>query len=109
MKGRNNIWAALALLALLAGCGGDKSSSDARIAEGEVLEGSISDAMLPLDRLQSQAPLAEPEDDDDTGTSKKDAASADDKAKDEGAADDQPAISADPSADDPIGAIAQGE
>ncbi len=41
----------------LAACGGDPGpSADGGSASGEVLEGSISDAMLPLDTLQSQSP-----------------------------------------------------
>lgn len=50
---------ALFALGLLAGCGGD-ASSDKRTATGEVLAGTISDDMLPLDTVKSQAPLADP-------------------------------------------------
>jgi hypothetical protein len=47
----------LAPLALLCACGGDSGSkTEGRAASGEVLEGSVSDAMLPLDQLKSQAP-----------------------------------------------------
>ena len=54
--------AACALLALLSACGGDApDEGDGRAVSGEVLEGTISDAMLPLDTVQSQAPRAEPE------------------------------------------------
>jgi hypothetical protein len=46
-------------LVLLAGC--DKTDrNDARSASGEVLEGTISDDMLPLDKLKSQPPLLAP-------------------------------------------------
>jgi hypothetical protein len=46
-------------LVLLAGC--DKSAeNDERSASGEVLQGTISDAMLPLDKLQSKPPLLAP-------------------------------------------------
>lgn len=49
---------AAALLAL-AGCKGDaKKDAGAGKAQGEVLPGSASDAMLPLDTVKSQAPLA---------------------------------------------------
>jgi hypothetical protein len=51
--------AALALCVLLAGCDwweGDEE--DARTASGQVLEGTISDSMLPLDTVRSQPPLA---------------------------------------------------
>jgi hypothetical protein len=52
--------AALALVVLLAGCdwfGGDKAE-DERTASGQVLEGTISDSMLPLDTVRSEPPLA---------------------------------------------------
>lgn len=47
---------------LLSACGQDEAlKGDGRTASGEVLEGTISDGMIPLDELRSQAPLAEPE------------------------------------------------
>ena len=58
----------LPLLAVLAGCGGDGASTDgSAVAPVEVMEGTISDAMLPLATVRSQPPLlpAEP----DTATS----------------------------------------
>ncbi|MFM5884999.1 MAG: hypothetical protein ACKOQ3_06705 [Novosphingobium sp.] len=49
----------LFVLALsLAACGGEKKQQGAGTAEGEVLPGSASDAMLPLDTVTSQPPLA---------------------------------------------------
>ncbi|RJY09183.1 hypothetical protein [Aurantiacibacter aquimixticola] len=51
-------------LAILAACGedaGPTTDEDGRESSGEVLEGTISDAMLPLDQVRSQAPLAESE------------------------------------------------
>lgn len=48
----------------LAACGDDPAATgadDGREASGEVLEGTISDAMLPIDEVRSQAPLAEPD------------------------------------------------
>ena len=62
----------LAATALLAGCGDDPGASTAtddpeRSATGQVLEGTISDAMLPLDRLRSHAPQAEPVPEDADG------------------------------------------
>jgi hypothetical protein len=46
-------------LVLLAGC--DKpAENDERSASGEVLQGTISDAMLPLDKLKSKPPLLAP-------------------------------------------------
>ncbi|MFB0612578.1 hypothetical protein [Aurantiacibacter poecillastricola] len=61
--------AAPALL-LLTACGDDAEvavEDDGREASGEVLEGSISDEMLPLDQVRSQPPLAvEADEDGDT-------------------------------------------
>jgi|JI61114DRNA_FD_contig_121_211391_length_873_multi_1_in_0_out_0_2 hypothetical protein len=54
-------WIAPMLLALLlTACGGDKAkkAEGAGTAQGEVLPGSVSDAMIPLDSVKSQAPLA---------------------------------------------------
>jgi hypothetical protein len=50
----------LASLGVLAACG-KSSENDSRSAKGEVLEGTISDAMLPVDTVRSEPPLAEPE------------------------------------------------
>ena len=48
-------------LALLAGCNGNKTDrNDQRSASGEVLQGTTSDAMLPLDKLKSQGPMLAP-------------------------------------------------
>lgn len=51
----------LPLLLVLGACGSDsdRSSAGDNSASGEVLEGSISDAMLPLDTVQSQSPPLE--------------------------------------------------
>ena len=50
---------ALAALPLaLAACQGEKKPAEARTAQGEILDGSVSDAMLPLDTVRSQPPLA---------------------------------------------------
>ena len=50
---------ALALPAvLLAGCGDGPAEDDDRTASGEVLEGTASDAMIPLEQVRSQPPLA---------------------------------------------------
>ncbi len=50
----------LVLAALLAAC--DEAPSDeGRGASGEVLEGTVSDAMLPVDRVRSEPPLEDPE------------------------------------------------
>lgn len=57
---RTRLLLPLATAALLAGCGEEPASDDGRAASGEVLEGTISDAMLPLDTLRSQPPLIAP-------------------------------------------------
>lgn len=49
----------LAAALALAACGSDPAPSGDATASGEVLEGSISDAMLPLDSVQSQSPPLE--------------------------------------------------
>lgn len=52
----------LAPMLALAGCGGtERNEKDQRTAAGEILPGSISDAMLPYDTVRSQPPLAPPE------------------------------------------------
>lgn len=48
----------LALPLALAACQADEKPADQRQAAGEILPGSASDAMLPLDTLRSQPPLA---------------------------------------------------
>jgi hypothetical protein len=45
---------------LLAACGKSSDGSDRRSASGEVLPGTVSDAMLPVDKLKSQPPLLAP-------------------------------------------------
>ena len=51
------IVAALALPLAACGGGGSDKGADSRQAEGEVLEGSVSDAMIPFDQLRSQGDL----------------------------------------------------
>lgn len=48
----------MALVALLGGCKVDttRDGSDRRGAEGEVLGGTISDEMIPLEEIKSQSP-----------------------------------------------------
>jgi hypothetical protein len=53
------LFLALTPLMLLAACG-EEPADEGRAASGEVLEGTISDAMLPLDRVQSEPPLEDP-------------------------------------------------
>ena len=83
----SRLLAAAVLAALLAACNGD-SPQEGEVT-GEVLEGTISDEMLPLDRVQSEAPLADP-----TGTSSGSASDAETDAsaapESEGEADGAP-------------------
>jgi len=51
----------LPALAQLAACGGADPADDSRSASGEVLEGTISDAMLPVDSVRSEPPLEDPQ------------------------------------------------
>ena len=85
----------------LGGCKGEpKSDAGAGTAQGEVLPGAASDAMLPLDTVKSQAPLAPKSEGGEAGDGK--AAKKGDKpatAKATSAADAEPAAS--PSAAEP--------
>lgn len=51
---------ALAACVLLTGCGRKSDDSKAQAAGGEVLPGTVSDAMIDSDRSQAQAPLLAP-------------------------------------------------
>lgn len=48
----------LGLMLALGACKGGDKQQGAGNAQGEILPGSASDAMLPLDTVRSQAPLA---------------------------------------------------
>ncbi len=53
-----SIVAAAAMVLALGACQAEKKPASPGTAGGEVLSGSASDAMLPLDSLRSQPPLA---------------------------------------------------
>ena len=93
----------LAMLALLAACGEKADTGPERkTAAGEVLGGSISDAMLPLDTVQSQSPpLRETAAGDDDGDA---AGSTDDSA--DGADSAEPAAAPSPAEEPSAGASA---
>jgi hypothetical protein len=74
-----------AAIALLAAC--NKSPDTNRSASGEVLEGTISDNMLPLDKVTSQPPLAAPTGSGKSGAKAGAGAGADTTAADSGAGD----------------------
>ena len=64
MSTRSKLALAIPVLLLLSACEDEPEVSvedDGREASGAVLEGSISDEMIPLDQVRSQAPLAEPD------------------------------------------------
>lgn len=50
----------LALSLALVACSSEQKPAQKNTAGGEILEGSASDAMLPLDTVRSQPPLAPP-------------------------------------------------
>ena len=90
---------ALILLAALAACGDKKSDGPERkTAAGEVLGGSISDAMLPLATVTSQSPPLRESAPGAGGTSEDESAGSDDDADATPAADDAAEPSASPSA-----------
>ena len=80
-------FAALALLAALSACGDETDEGPERkTAAGEVLGGSISDAMLPLDTAQSQSPPLRESEGADSDESAESADKSDDRSKSEEAA-----------------------
>ena len=76
----------LILALALAACGSGKKDEGAGKAEGQILPASASDAMLPLDTVRSQAPLAP-------------------KVETESKADDQPDAAATDTADAPAAEV----
>ena len=84
-------------LLALTGCKGDtKKDAGAGTAQGEVLPGSASDAMLPLDTVKSQAPLAPKSEGGEAGDTKG-AKAAKQSSKASDAAADTPAVTAEAS------------
>lgn len=78
------------LAILLPACNGDAAEEGE--VTGEVLEGTISDEMLPLDQVRSEAPLADPTGArDGSEASASDAADADQPAQTEAEPADEPA------------------
>lgn len=71
MSSPSKIALALPVLLVLSACEDEPEVSvedDGREASGQVLEGSISDEMIPLDEVRSQAPLAEADESEDGET-----------------------------------------
>lgn len=80
MKAR--LLAAACTALLLAGCGGGKDKADQRTASGQVLQGTISDDMLPLATVTSQPPRMKPQPSASGSADADDAQDADDIAGD---------------------------
>jgi hypothetical protein len=93
MKAR--LLAAACCVLLLAGCGGKKDKADQRTASGEVLEGTISDSMLPLATVTSQPPRAKARATAPGSESTDDADATDEAAGDVTPGDAPPATSGD--------------
>lgn len=71
MSSPSKIALVLPVLLVLSACEDEPEVSvedDGREASGQVLEGSISDEMIPLDQVRSQAPLAEADESEDGET-----------------------------------------
>ena len=71
MSTRSKLALVIPVLLMLSACEDEPEVSvedDGREASGAVLEGSISDEMIPLDQVRSQAPLAEPDESEDGET-----------------------------------------
>ncbi|MFM5949292.1 MAG: hypothetical protein ACKOPM_08680 [Novosphingobium sp.] len=92
--------ALLALAMALSACGGDDGKkAQGGTAQGEVLPGSVSDAMIAVDQVKSQAPLAPKS---ESGDKKDDKAKPGAKEPSEAAAApaaEQPAAEAEPAAE----------
>ncbi len=59
IRARLGLGLSLTLIMPLAGCGSEQKAADDKAqASGQILPGSASDAMLPLDTVKSQPPLA---------------------------------------------------
>ncbi len=91
------ISALAALCVVLAACGDDPAPGEqedaSRDARGEVLGGTISDDMLPLDTVRSQSPplvKAEEGGEDSSGVDSTDEPAAEDPPTDESAAQEEP-------------------
>nr|WP_166179775.1 hypothetical protein [Altererythrobacter segetis] len=83
-------------LVLLAGCN-KPARNDERSASGEVLQGTVSDAMLPLDKLKSEPPLLAPSKAGTTPEGAEDEASGEGDAASEAAGEPGEAATAAPS------------
>ncbi len=107
---------ALLPIILLSACGGGENGDGDGRASGQVAEGTISDAMLPLDTVRSQAPLAVPEAAASGAAGAKGAGAtsdaSDNAATEQSEEDDAPATPApqrETTPADPIGAAISGE
>lgn len=106
---------ALVPIVLLAACGSGTEGAKGG-ASGQVADGTISDAMLPLDTVRSQPPLAAPESTASgspgakaKGTAAETDAPADAGQSPEASASPAPGPSRDATPADPIGAAISGQ
>jgi len=60
-RGGRRILASAAMVAVLGGCHHEEKATGHGTISGQILPGSVSDAMLPYDSVKSKAPLAPPE------------------------------------------------
>lgn len=97
MKAR--LLAAASALLLLAGCGGHKDKADQRTASGQVLQGTISDDMLPLATVTSQPPRMPAKASAGAGASADDQDDVDEATLDQAADDTAPAATDSPEGD----------
>ena len=84
----------------LAACGKEAPKDDSRSATGQVLEGSISDEMLPVDTVRSEPPLEDPEAAEEAAKAGPSAEATDAPAEAEAAVDEAPAPEPAPQAED---------
>lgn len=82
----NKLIAAVLLTLALSACGQKGGKEQGGKAEGQILPASVSDAMVPVDQVQSQPPLAP-----QSSSAKKD-----DKAEEAGAAATDAAVAEEP-------------
>jgi len=57
-RGQQRIFASVAMMAMLGGCHHEDKATGHGTVSGQILPGSVSDAMLPYDSVKSKAPLA---------------------------------------------------
>ena len=90
---------AMALSLVLAGCGSSddvETAEEGANAQGEILGGTISDEMVPLEEVRSASPPAKKEAGEGGGSSSGDSADSDDEGTDEAGPAEEPAAESEP-------------